>query len=217
MGKLTPGSPGNSAVRPGDQLLIPRSVFFPVTHNRSGGMCMFRALPGSSVSIILQLSLLTGTCICSQEPTGLEQIILKSIWNQKRPQIAKGLLKKGNRNWWHQNSGLEALLQSCNHQDCMVLTQRQIYRSMEQNREPKNGPSTLWSTNLQQNRKECPMEKRQSLQQMVLGKLDSHMQKNDTGPFPHTTHKNKLKMDERPDCETGIHQNPRGEHRQQPL
>ena len=52
------------------------------------------------------------------------------------------------------------------------------------------------------------MEKRQSLQQMALGKLDSHMQKNETGPFPYTTHKNRLKMDERPQCETGIHQNP---------
>ena len=28
---------------------------------------------------------------------------------------------------------------------------------------------------------------------MVLGKLDSHMQKNEAGPFPYTTHKNKLK------------------------
>ena len=37
------------------------------------------------------------------------------------------------------------------------------------------------------------MEKRQSLQQMVLGILDSHMQKNETGPFPYTTHKNRLK------------------------
>ncbi|XP_047564486.1 translation initiation factor IF-2-like [Lutra lutra] len=36
-------------------------------------------------------------------------------------------------------------------------------RSMEQNREPRNGPSTLRSTNLRQNRKECPMGKRQSL------------------------------------------------------
>ena len=39
-------------------------------------------------------------------------------------------------------------------------------------------------------------------QQMVLGKLDSHMQKNETGPFPHTIHKNRLKIDERPKCET---------------
>ena len=30
---------------------------------------------------------------------------------------------------------------------------------------------------------------RQSLQQMVWGKLDSHMQKNETGPFPDTKHK----------------------------
>ena len=59
--------------------------------------------------------------------------------------------------------------------------------------------------------------KKKSLQQIVLGKLDSHMQKNETGPFPHTIHKNSLKMNERPKCETGIHQNSRGEHRQQSL
>ena len=52
------------------------------------------------------------------------------------------------------------------------------------------------------------MEKGQSLQQMLLGKLDSHMQKNKTGPFPYTTHKNRLKMDKGPQCEKGIHQNP---------
>ena len=43
---------------------------------------------------------------------------------------------------------------------------------------------------------------------MVLGKLDSHMQKNETRQSPHTTHKNRLKMDERPKCEIEIHQNP---------
>ena len=42
------------------------------------------------------------------------------------------------------------------------------------------------------------MEKRQSLQQMVLGKLDSDMQKNETGPLSYTIHKNKFKVDERP-------------------
>ena len=41
------------------------------------------------------------------------------------------------------------------------------------------------------------MEKRQSLQQMVLRKLDSNMPKNKTGPLSYTTHKNKFKMDER--------------------
>ena len=41
---------------------------------------------------------------------------------------------------------------------------------------------------------------------MVLEKLDNDMQKNETGPLPHTIHKNKLKMDERPKCETRYHQ-----------
>ena len=60
-------------------------------------------------------------------------------------------------------------------------------------------------------------KKRQSLEQMVLRELDSNMQKSETGRLSYTIHKNKLKMDERPKCETGNHQNPRGENRQQPL
>ena len=56
-----------------------------------------------------------------------------------------------------------------------------------------------------------------SLQQVVLGKLDSDMQKNVTEPLSYTIHKNKLKMDERPKCKTGSHPNPQGESRQKPL
>ena len=33
---------------------------------------------------------------------------------------------------------------------------------------------------------------------MVLGKLDSHMEKNEIRTHPNTIHKNKLQMDERP-------------------
>ena len=47
---------------------------------------------------------------------------------------------------------------------------------------------------------------------MALGKLDSHIQKNEIRPFSYTIQKDKLKMDERPQCETGIHQNPKREH-----
>ena len=57
------------------------------------------------------------------------------------------------------------------------------------------------------------MEKRQSLYQMVLGELDSNMQKDDTRPVSYTIHNNKLKIDKGPECETGNHQNPRGESR----
>ena len=52
---------------------------------------------------------------------------------------------------------------------------------------------------------------------MVLGKLGSDMQKNESRPLSYTIHKSKLKMDEKPNimkCKTGSHQNPRGESRQ---
>ena len=32
---------------------------------------------------------------------------------------------------------------------------------------------------------------------MLVGKLDRHMEENETGPFSYTAHKNKLKKDER--------------------
>ena len=42
-------------------------------------------------------------------------------------------------------------------------------------------------------------------------------QKNETGPLSYTIHKNKVKMDKGTECETGNHQNPRGESRKRPL
>ena len=38
------------------------------------------------------------------------------------------------------------------------------------------------------------MGKEQSLQQMALGKLDIHMEKNKTGPLTETMHINQLKI-----------------------
>ena len=40
---------------------------------------------------------------------------------------------------------------------------------MEQNRRPRNKPTTMWSVNLPQSRKEYPMGKRQSLQKNGVG------------------------------------------------
>ena len=45
--------------------------------------------------------------------------------------------------------------------------------------ELRNKPTHLWSINLLQRRPEYTMRKCQSLQQVVLGKLDSHIQINE--------------------------------------
>ena len=42
--------------------------------------------------------------------------------------------------------------------------------------------------------KNIKQEKIQSFQQMVLGKLESIIQKNETGPLSYSIQKNKLKM-----------------------
>ena len=78
--------------------------------------------------------------------TELEQIILTFVWNQKTPN-SQSNLEKENQSWRHHNPRLQAVLQSYNHQDSMVLAQEQTFRSMEQNRKPRNGPTTTGPTN----------------------------------------------------------------------
>ena len=66
-------------------------------------------------------------------------------------------------NWRNQPAWLQALLQSYSHQDSTVLTQRQKYRLVEQNRKPRDKSTHLWTPYLRQRRQEYTMEKRQSL------------------------------------------------------
>ena len=87
---------------------------------------------------------------------------------------------------------------------------------MEWNRKPRNGLTTIWSANHWQNRKDYPLEK-SLFNKLCWENGTAVFSRMITGPLSYTLHKNKLKMDERPECETGNHQNPRGEYRQQPL
>ena len=66
---------------------------------------------------------------------------------------------------------------------------------MAQNREPRNKPKSLWSINIRQRRQEHKIEQKQPLQQMVLGDLDSYVQKNETRSPIYTIRKNKFKID----------------------
>ena len=72
-------------------------------------------------------------------------------------------LKKEEWNWKDQPAWLQTILQSYSHQDSMVLVQRQKYRSMKQNRKPRDKSIHLWTPYLWQRRQEYTMENRQSL------------------------------------------------------
>ena len=54
-------------------------------------------------------------------------------------------LEKGKRSWRYQDPGLQTILQCYSNQDSMVLTQKQKYRSMEQDRKPRDKPTHIWS------------------------------------------------------------------------
>ena len=57
-----------------------------------------------------------------------------------------------------QKAAIQALLQSHGHQDRMVLAQRQKYRSMEQNRKPRDKSTHIWTPYLRQRRQEYTMD-----------------------------------------------------------
>ena len=54
-------------------------------------------------------------------------------------------LEKEKWSWRNQAPGLQTLLQSYINQDSMVLAQKQKYRSMEQDRKPRDKLTHIWS------------------------------------------------------------------------
>ena len=69
---------------------------------------------------------------------------------------------------------------------------------MEKNGEPRNTPLHMWPIDFQQECQDNSMEKGKAFQQMVLGKLDIYIQKNEIGPLHHmqnlTQNRSKTKI-----------------------
>ena len=63
---------------------------------------------------------------------------------QKTPNRQSNL-EKEKRSWRNQAPGLQTILQSYSNQDSMVLAQKQKYRSMKQDRNPRDKQMHIWS------------------------------------------------------------------------
>ena len=87
----------------------------------------------------------------------LEQTFSQFVWKYQKDSNSQSNLEKEEWNWRNQPAWLQALLQSHSHQDSMVLAQRQKYRSMEQNRKPRDKSTHLWTHYFRQRKQEYTM------------------------------------------------------------
>ena len=77
--------------------------------------------------------------------TELEQKNFPICMETQKTLNSQSNLEKENQSWRNQAPRLQTILQSYSNQDSMVLAQKQIYRSMEQDRKPRDKRMHIWS------------------------------------------------------------------------
>jgi hypothetical protein len=69
----------------------------------------------------------------------------------------------------------QTIVQSHSNKNSMVLAQKQTWRQMKQNKRPRHKPIHLQPFDFWQRSPKYILEERQPFQQIVLGKLDTHL------------------------------------------
>ena len=62
----------------------------------------------------------------------------------QKTQTCQSNPKEKEQSWRHNHPRLQTILKSYSNQDNKVLAQKQRYRSMEQDRKPRDKPTHLW-------------------------------------------------------------------------